>query len=202
MEFLEDLGTYNFLFKFMILGISDTGKTFLTERIKLFNNFSEYIKKVGAITPTIGVDFKILNINYKNQLFKIQFWDTSGSERFKDTVAGFMRGCKAFLLCYDAFNRDSFNHIIKQYKELKNYYKKAIYVLVRNKYDKKIDEDNIHNDIVSDEEALEFAEENNIIFSHISSVIKNETGIKRLFELILDKILSLENNIIKSENNI
>ena len=74
--------------------------------------------------------------------------------------------------------------------------------MVRNKYDKKIDEDNIHNDIVSDEEALEFAEENNIIFSHISSVIKNETGIKRLFELILDKILSLENNIIKSENNI
>ena len=101
-----------------------------------------------------------------------------------------MRGSNAFILCYDAYNRDSFNYIKNKYSEIKNQYKNSICALIRNKYDIKANKDN--NNIVSDEEALEFADANNIIFRHISSIEKYENGIIKLFELILDKVLDEE----------
>ena len=198
MEFIEYNSENNYItIKFIILGISGTGKTFLTERINSYNNYSEFIKikKSIELVPTIGIDFKIFCINYRNQLLKIQLLDTSGAKVFKKHALSYVRGAQAILLCYDAFNRESFNSIKKIYNELKNEYTNyrnhnIIHVLIRNKYDEKINKHKIGiNDIVSDEEALEYADENNLIFSHVSSVTKNDPGIKKLFELILDKLL-------------
>ena len=59
--------------------------------------------------------------------------------------------------------------------------------MIRNKYDSKINEKNVN--IISDEERLEFADQNGLIFRHVSCFEKNENGIIDLFELILDKIL-------------
>ena len=66
---------------------------------------------------------------------------------------------------------------------------KAICILVRIKYDLGMNEDNRMNDFVSDEEALEFADKNNIKFAHVSSIEKYGDGIKELFSLILNQIL-------------
>ena len=57
----------------------------------------------------------------------------------------------------------------------------AIFALIRNKYDYKC-----RNEI-SDEEALEFADKNNMLFFHLSLHEKNETGIKELFETVLNE---------------
>ena len=73
---------------------------------------------------------------------------------------------------------------------MKNFYnKKAIYIFVRIKYDLGMNKDNRMNDFVSDEEALEFADKNNIKFAHVSSVEKYGNGIKEFFSLVLNQIL-------------
>ena len=88
--------------------------------------------------------------------------------------------------------RNSFNDAITLYNELKSEYNYSIFLLIRNKYDLKINQENNDNDndndndYVPDEEALEFADKNNIIFTHASSFEKYETGIKELFTLILN----------------
>ena len=63
-----------------------------------------------------------------------------------------------------------------------------IYILVRRKYE------NILNtkekkDIVSDEEALEYADKNNMHFFHIAINEKYETGINELFEFALKEYI-------------
>ena len=61
-----------------------------------------------------------------------------------------------------------------------------IYVLVRSQYENVLKREE-KNDIVRDEEALEFTDENNIYFFHIGILEKYETGIDDLFEFILNK---------------
>ena len=39
--------------------------------------------------------------------------DTSGAKVFKKHALSYVRGAQAILLCYDAFNRESFNSIKK-----------------------------------------------------------------------------------------
>ena len=190
MEFIEERNDYDFLFKFMILGSSNTGKTYLANRIHFYKDYSNFIDCQKDIQPTLGVEVKSFPIKYKNSSIKIQFWDLSGNVRFEKFVSSYIRGSNALILCYDAYNRDSFKYIKNKYSEIKNQNKNSIYVLIRNKYDIKANKDN--NNIVSDEEALEFADANNIIFRHISSIEKYENGIIKLFELILDKVLDEE----------
>ena len=96
------------------------------------------------------------------------------------------RGAGAILLFYDSFNRDSFLKAKKLYANLYKSYPESIYALVRSKYDLSLKE--VNNDIVSDEEALEFANNNNIIFAHLSNFEKYEIGTNELFLKIIQKI--------------
>ena len=124
--------------------------------------FSEYNILRKNIRQTIGIDFKILKIKYKNTIIKLQLWDPSGAYLYERLISAYYRGCNAFLLCYDAYNKDSFNYIKNKYFEVKNEWKYAVFALIRNKYDMKTNKDN--KDIVLDEEALEFVDNNDIIF--------------------------------------
>ena len=204
MEFVENLDNYEFLFKYIIVGTTNIGKTYLFERIKLNNNYFEFKNLQKEIEPTIAVDFKIFCLKYKKKTIKIQFWDSTGNrQRFQNHATRYIRGCSAILICYDAYNRNSFNDAITLYNELKSVYNYSIFVLIRNKYDLKINQENndndIDNDYVPDEEALEFADKNNIIFTHASSFEKYETGIKELLSFI--SIKYLERLISEGEQN-
>ena len=66
---------------------------------------------------------------------------------------------------------------------------KIILILVRIKNDLKMNKALKNNDFVSDEEALEFADKNNIKFAHVSSWEKYGNGIEELFTLVLNQIL-------------
>ena len=197
MEFIEGLGEYNCLYKFAIYGKSKTGKTHLANRLKLYNDYSKFIDNKEKIRPTIGVDISILCIRYKNKTIKIQLWDTSGAPIYENIITSYFRGTQAIILCYDAYERDSFNYIKNKISLIQQTNNKAICVLIRNKYDSKINENNVN--IVSDEEVLEFADKNNLFFQHISCFEKNGNGIINLIELILDKILDKEENNNKNK---
>ena len=70
--------------------------------------------------------------------------------------------------------------------------------LIRVKYDLNIKSDNNENiDFVSDEEAMEYSDKNNMIFLHISSFEKYDNGIENLLNLILKLyLLKINNNNI------
>lgn len=125
-----------------------------------------------------------------NKIIKIIFWDSVGYENGINLFSGrYIRYCKAYLISYDALNRNSFNNGIKFYEEIKSINSKAVYILVRIKFDLGINKESKNNDFVSDEEALEFADKNNIKFAQVSSVEKYGNGIEELFTLVLNQIL-------------
>ena len=186
MEFVGNGENYDILLKFMITGTSSVGKSLFMKRISFYNEYYNYKNLSKNHIETLGVDFTIFKVKLDNKVFKIQFWDSAGDEKWKNTISRYFRGCKAILIIYNSFIRNSFLKAKMIYQELSQTYKDVIYCLIRCKYDFSLKGNN--NDFVYDEEALEFATKNNIIFCHISSFEKYETGIKELFTTILKKI--------------
>ena len=60
---------------------------------------------------TIGIDFKIKNIELDGKRIKLQIWDTAGQERFRTITTSYFRGAQGILLVYDVTDRGSFNSI-------------------------------------------------------------------------------------------
>ena len=182
---LQDLNEKEPIYtKIIIAGGVNVGKTLFMKRINIIKKGEEFnIENFDK--NYIGRDFILLDFEIKDKLYKVQFWDVSGQDKWEDTVYYIARGEGAILLFYDSCNRDSFLKAKKLYTNLYKSYPKSIYALVRSKYDLALKEEN--NDIVSDEEALEFANNNNIIFAHLSNFEKYETGTNELLGEIFSK---------------
>ena len=200
MEFFSDNNhKYDYLFKIVIAGDEQTGKTTLINRLKA-DCFEEFIKNTNYI-PTIGVEFLIKTAKYNNNIFKIQIWDTSGNESFSDKIDYYSKGCVAILLFYNGLNKSSFEKAISIYQRIKEGYKKhGLFIFVRSKYDMKFDEtDNNKNNVISDDDVLQFIDNNNLnknlFFAHLSSYQKNESGIDKIFTVILSQFLKNEKNV-------
>lgn len=95
---------YDYLFKMVIIGDSNVGKSCLLIR------FADDCFTENYIT-TIGVDFrfKTAEINKKN--VKLQIWDTAGQERYRTITNAYYRGSDAIILTADWSNKQSFDNI-------------------------------------------------------------------------------------------
>ena len=120
---------YDFIFKVLLLGNSDVGKSSLLLRFvdSVWND---------AFVPTIGVDFKVKTLEINNKKVKMQIWDTAGEERFRTVVSTYFRGAHGILLLYDVTNRDSFKNLENWLIEIeKNSSEKVLKILLGNKCD-------------------------------------------------------------------
>ena len=183
MEILKSNFSYDILTKIVVAGAVNVGKTFFMKRIQFYSEGEVFnIQNTDkSYISTIGREFTLFNFKIKDKTFKVQIWDVSGQERWEDTVYYLARGAGAILLLY--VDRKSFLKAIEFYTNLYKSYPKSKYALIKGKYDLPFKAEN-NNDIVCDEEALEFANKNDIIFTHLSSFEKYETGIIELFEII------------------
>ena len=136
--------------------------------------------------PTIGFQFITKNIKVNNKIIKVQIWDCSGDEVYKDLIRQFYKNTKAFLILYDYNDRNSFEKAKFYIHDVEMNQKDKLYFLIRIRYELKSKE---NNDFVSDEEALEFAYEKDAYFFHISIFEKYETGIYELFKLLIEKLI-------------
>ncbi|XP_061637423.1 ras-related protein Rab-4B isoform X2 [Phyllopteryx taeniolatus] len=68
--------TYDFLFKFLVIGSAGTGKSCL------LHQFIESKFKQDS-NHTIGVEFGSRVVNVAGKTVKLQIWDTAGQERFR-----------------------------------------------------------------------------------------------------------------------
>ena len=161
---------YDFIFKVLLLGNSDVGKSSLLLR---------YVDSVWSDTfvPTIGVDFKVKTIEIDGKKVKLQIWDTAGQERFRTVVSTYFRGAHGIFLIYDITNRDSFKNLENWLIEIeKNASENVLKILIGNKNDLEDERD------ISPDEGKAFANRNGMQFIETSA--KMNTNVNEAFETL------------------
>ena len=176
---------YDFIFKVLLLGNSDVGKSSLLLR------FVDSVWNEGFV-PTIGVDFKVKTLEINNKKVKMQIWDTAGQERFRTVVSTYFKGAHGILLIYDVTNKDSFKNLENWLIEIeKNSSDKVLKILLGNKCDLSDDRE------IQSEEGKAFAVRNGMEFMETSA--KMNTNVSEAFET-LAKIM-IEFNSKGNNNN-
>jgi Ras-related protein Rab-8A len=79
---------------------------------------------------TIGIDFKIKNIQLDGKRIKLQIWDTAGQERFRTITTSYFRGAQGILLVYDVTDRQTFTSIRNWVAQIQM----VCYVIYLNKF--------------------------------------------------------------------
>ena len=155
------------LFKILLLGDSGVGKSCIIIRY-IENNFSINLMN------SIGVDFKLKNIEIDSKKIKLQIWDTAGQERFKTITTSYYKGAHAILIVFDITDHDSFDHIRNWMADIDKFAKEGVLrILVGNKCD-------LQNERkVSVEEAKQIANKYGI--EYIETSAKDTINIDDLF---------------------
>lgn len=158
---------YDLLFKILLLGDSGVGKSSIILRY-IDNMFS------SNLMNSIGVDFKLKNINVDNKKVKLQIWDTAGQERFRTITTSYYKGAQAIIIVYDVTEKDSFDHLKNWLSDIDKFAKEGVMkILVGNKCDLE------QKRVVQQEEGREFARKLNIEFLETSA--KDSHNINELF---------------------
>ena len=87
--------------KIVVLGDSQVGKTSILRRL-VYNTFSEECE------PTVCMDFLSKTVQHGSQKLSLNFWDTSGEERFTVLLPTYVRDAAAAIIVYDVTNWGSF----------------------------------------------------------------------------------------------
>ena len=194
MEFLDASMDYpnEIKIKVIIVGKCKTGKSTFNFRLKT-KNYSEFKSLNKFYISTVGFEFFSSKIKIKNKILHFQLWDTGGQELYQSLISNFYRNTSIFFIFYDASDKDSFNRAKSFYKDIKNAdNKNPIYVLIRSRYEIALNSNDKKN-IVTDEEALEYAEKNNLHFFHIGIFEKYETGIIDLMKFVVYEYIKRNN---------
>lgn len=93
------------VFKFLLLGDAGVGKTSLMRR------FAEDTFNEEPGLRTIGVDFRVRCIRFRDKLLNIHVWEFAGRGGEQLLTHSFCRGSHGILIVFDVGNRDSLNRV-------------------------------------------------------------------------------------------
>ena len=144
--------------KIIIVGDQSVGKT---------NIINRYVK--GEFSKdymiTIGMDFLTCNLELDTKIFKLNLWDTAGSETFRSVTKGYYSCSCCALVVYDITNEKSFQSVKQWINDCQSFASKNIHlVLVGNKID--LDQDRN----VTKESGVELATEYGMDFYEVSAL--------------------------------
>ena len=167
MSICEDSEEHNF--KVVLVGETGVGKT------SIISQFIDQVFEEELQTST-GGSFSSKEIFFDNgKSLKLEIWDTAGQERYRSLTKIFYKNSSCAILVYDITKKQTFD-------ELKNYWigqikesapKDIMLAIVGNK------EDLLDKEQVDENEARDFAKENNALF--FSTSAKNSDAINQLF---------------------
>lgn len=108
---------YDYLFKIVLVGNSNVGKTSLMTR------FTDKDFDDTGHKATVGVAFNTTKLPLESgKMSKLQIWDTAGQERFRAISSAYYRGAHAILIVFDMTNRQSFDDVGSWLSEIKTYH--------------------------------------------------------------------------------
>eukprot|EP00808_Paulinella_micropora_P022390 g12434.t1 len=171
------MASYDHLFKLLMVGDSDVGKTSLLLRFTL-GEFKQ-------TQNTVGVDLKVKMMDFENKRLKLTIWDTAGQERFRTLTSTYYRGAQGIVLVYDVTQPKSFESLKHWLQEIEIYgtTARAVIMLVGNKIDK------VDKRAVSKQQGASFARDKGMLFLETSA--KTDEGVRRAFEELLHKIMEV-----------
>lgn len=168
---------YDYLFKIVLAGDSNTGKT------HFFNLLSN--KNIDYLSSTIGTDLIVLYKELFDKKIRVNVWDTAGQERFQSIIQHYFREIVGYILFFNVNNVESFQSLERWIKNI-NFENRCEHhhpiLLIGNKNDL---ENNI-NPI----DIIELAEQYNLIYIE-TSLINNKINIHDIIELFLEKIYKM-----------
>ncbi len=177
-------------YKIVLIGESGVGKT------SIISQFVDQIFEDDLQTST-GGSFSSKTLTFNNgKTIKLEIWDTAGQERYRALTKIFYKNALAAVLVYDITRKQSFeelkNYWIKQIKESAP--ENIILAIAANKSDL------LDREQVNEDEARNFAKENNALFYETSA--KNSIGVNELFIGIGKKFYGLDPDLkLKDDNN-
>ncbi|VBB26481.1 unnamed protein product [Acanthocheilonema viteae] len=114
--------SYNYLFKIVIVGDHNCGKSCILLR------FAENSFRQDHIT-TLGVDFKLKTVKLGRDKIRLELWDTAGMERYRTIYNSYYHSAHGVMCVYDLTDERSFDN-------LRNYWLKASFMekIVKKKH--------------------------------------------------------------------
>ena len=113
----------------LTVGESQVGKTSLI--LRFIDRVFYYDTKA-----TIGIDYKVKNLNLLNTNVLIKIWDSAGQERFKTVTKQYYKNAEGIMIIYDVTSEDSFSLIEEWFKSIiENKRKDSQVILIANKTD-------------------------------------------------------------------
>ena len=108
----EEFQNFDLSFKIIVIGDSGVGKSCLT--LKGTKNYFE-----NYYSPTVGFEFFTFNIKIKDQVIRLQIWDTCGQEVYRSLISSFYRNSSLAILVYSIDNENSFQNLEVWLNEIK-----------------------------------------------------------------------------------
>ncbi|XP_047430652.1 ras-related protein Rab-19-like [Mugil cephalus] len=176
--------SFDFLFKIILIGDSNVGKTCVVQNFKS-GVFSEKQQN------TIGVDFTVRTVDIEGKKVKIQVWDTAGQERFRTITQSYYRSAHGALITYDITRRSTFESVKHWIHEVEQYgAANVVLVLIGNKCD--LEEDR-H---VRFEEACNLAKERGILAA-LETSAKESQNVEEAFIMMARELLTRNGLIVQ-----
>jgi small GTP-binding protein len=176
--------TENLVFKIIIVGNTNTGKSALINRItgRIFDK---------SYTMTIGVDFATKHIEIERDgrkiFIKFQIWDTAGQESFRSITRSYYRDAAGVIIVYDLTNLQSYESLTQWIDDVLYYCSSDSKVIISGS---KVDLNHIRAIGYSDVHT--FCKNNTIPYIETSSKTGEnvETLFKKLGEAIYDTYIN------------
>jgi small GTP-binding protein len=171
----EYISKHDYMFRICLIGDSNVGKTSILMRY-CNNTFKD------RLSNTIGVDFRVVTLQYRSSFCKVHIWDTAGQERFKSISVNYFRSAHGFMFVYDVTNKNTFQNLGSWVDVAFNNNKSTLVnFLVGNKIDPEEKRE------VSSQEGRNFASFRDFIFFETSA--KKNENVNKAFEFFAFKLI-------------
>ena len=168
----------SFVFKIVVIGDGQVGKTTLIQRFTRKTFKEDYIK-------TIGADLSNYDYEINKDKIRLQFWDIAGQDKFHFLRPSFFNKSRAAIIVYsledNKLGQESFKNIPNWFGEIKKYCGDIPVVLFANKVDL-INENDIKSSVLD-----ELVKENDFLGYRITSA-KTGQGVIDAFNMIINEL--------------